>query len=57
MIFSGNIRSNNVYITFTGDKIEVVKEFRYLGVLFAQNGRFIHYFKNFLNWQETLCTC
>ena len=57
MIFSGNVRSNNVSITFTGDKIEVVKEFRYLGVLFAQNGRFIHYFKNFLNWQETPCTC
>ena len=41
MIFSGNNRSNNKIFTLNGNAVEIVKEVRYLGVLFTQNGRFV----------------
>ena len=40
MIFGGNVRSNNKVFTLNGDPVEIVKEFKYLGVVFTQNGRF-----------------
>lgn len=45
MILGGNSRSNNTSFTIEGETIEIVKEFKYLGVLFTQNGRFIRYLK------------
>ncbi|MEW8546520.1 MAG: reverse transcriptase family protein [Candidatus Thiodiazotropha sp.] len=41
MIFGGNSRSNNLLFTIDGKRIEIVREFKYLGVLFTQNGRFV----------------
>ena len=45
MIFGGNVRSNNKVFTLNGDPVEIVKEFKYLGVVFTQNGRFNHNIK------------
>ena len=45
MIFGGNSRSNNLFFTLNGKPIESVKEFKYLGVLFTQNGRFVQNIK------------
>ena len=41
MIFGGNVRSNNEIFTLNGSVVEIVKEFKYLGILFTQNGRFV----------------
>ena len=41
MIFGGNTRSNNKIFILNGDIVEIVKEFKYLGVSFIQNGRFV----------------
>ena len=38
-------RSNNLLFTLNGKPIEIVKEFKYLGVLFTQNGRFVQNIK------------
>lgn len=46
MIFGSNARSNNVSFTLAGEAIENVTEFKYLGVLFTQNGRFVKYIKH-----------
>ena len=46
MIFGGNNRSNNKIFTLNGNAVEIVKEFKYLGVLFTQNGRFVQNTKN-----------
>ena len=45
MIFGGNARSNNKMFTLDGCVVEIVKEFKYLGVLFTQNGRFVQNIK------------
>ena len=41
MIFGGNVQSNNEIFTLNGSVVEIVKEFKYLGILFTQNGRFV----------------
>ena len=46
MVFGGNNRSNNKFFTLNGIIVEIVKEFKYLGVLFTQNGRFVQNTKN-----------
>ena len=46
MILGGNNRSNNKIFTLNGNIVEIVKEFKYLGVLFTQNGRFVQNTKN-----------
>ena len=46
MIFGGNARSNNVSVRLAGETIEIVIEFKYIGVLFKQNGRFVKYIKH-----------
>lgn len=46
VIFGGNTRSNNQLFTIENENIEVVKEFKYLGVLFTQNGRFVKHYKH-----------
>ena len=48
-IFGGNTRSNNKIFTLNGDIVEIVKEFKYLGVLFTQNGRFVQNTKQLSN--------
>ena len=40
-IFGGNFQSNNEIFTLNGSVVEIVKEFKYLGILFTQNGRFV----------------
>ena len=41
-------RTRNVFFFFiAGDEIEIVKEFKYLRVLFTYNGRFVQYYKTF----------
>ena len=46
MIFGGNNRSNDKIFTLNGNAVEIVKEFKYLGVLFTQKGRFVQNTKN-----------
>ena len=46
MIFGGNNRSNNKLFTLNGNAVEIVIEFKYLRVLFTQNGRFVQNTKN-----------
>ena len=41
MIFGGNFQSNNEIFTLNGSVVEIVKEFKYLGIQFTQNGRFV----------------
>ena len=41
MIFRGNTRSSKKIFTLNGSVVEIVKEFKYLGVLFTKNGRFV----------------
>ena len=41
MILGRNTRSNNKIFTLNGDIVEIVKLFKYLGVLFTRNGRFV----------------
>ena len=45
MIFGGNTRSNNKIFTFDGSVVKIVKEFKYLGVLFTQSSRFVQNIK------------
>lgn len=45
MIFGGNTRSNNATFFLDDEPVEIVREFKYLGTLFTQNGRFVQYFR------------
>lgn len=45
MIFGDRSRTRNIPFFIAGDEIEIVKEFKYLGVLFTNNGRFVQYYK------------
>ena len=49
MIFGGNTRANNKIFTLNGDIVEIVKEFKYFGILFTQNGRFVQNTKQLSN--------
>ena len=41
LIFGGNKGLNKKIITLNGNAVEIVKEFKHLGVLFTQDGRFV----------------
>ena len=43
MIFGDYARNRPVSFNIAGDEIETIKEFKYLGVLFTKNGRFVQH--------------
>ena len=45
MIFGDYARNRPVSFNIAGDEIETIKEFKYLGVLFTKNGRFVQHIK------------
>ena len=46
VIFGDYARNRPVsFNIIAGDEIETIKEFKYLGVLFTKNGRFVQYIK------------
>ena len=49
MIFGDRSRTRNDCFLIAGDEIEIVKEFKYLGVLFTSNGRFVQHYKALLS--------
>ena len=57
MIFGSNARSNNVSFTLAGKATENVTEFKYLDVLFTQNGRFVKYIKHLSEIVVRQCIC
>ena len=46
IIFGNYIRNQHFTFYITGEEIEIVKEFKYLGVLFTKNGRFVQHVKS-----------
>lgn len=46
MIFGDHSRARTVSFSIAGAEIEIVKSFKYLGVLFTNNGRFVQYVKH-----------
>lgn len=46
MIFGDYSRTRTVSFSIAGAEIEIVKSFKYLGVLFTKNGRFVQYVKH-----------
>ena len=46
MIFGDYSRKRARLFSIDGHVIETVKEFKYLGVLFTRNGRFVQHVKN-----------
>ena len=49
VIFGNYIRIRNVTFFIDGQSIEIEKEFKYLGVLFTKNGRFVQHIKSLSN--------
>ena len=49
VIFGNYIRIRNVIVFIDGQRIEIVKEFKYLGALFTKNGRFVQHIKSLSN--------
>ena len=45
MIFGDYARNRPVSFNIAGDEIETINEFKYLGVLFTKNGRFVQHIK------------
>ena len=48
-IFGEYSRNQRLSFKINGKEIEIVKEFKYLGVLFSKNGRFVQHTKNVSN--------
>ena len=48
-IFGDYSRNQRLSFKINGKEIEIVKEFKYLGVLFSKNGRFVQHTKNVSN--------
>ena len=46
IIIFGSIGNQHFSFKFDDEEIETVKEFKYLGVLFTKNGRFVQHIKN-----------
>ena len=45
MIFGDYARNTAISFNIAGNEIEIIKEFKYLGVLFTKNGRFVQHIK------------
>ena len=45
MIFGDYARNRAISFNIAGNEIEIIKEFKYLGVLFTKNGRFVQHIK------------
>lgn len=46
IIFGDYSRRRTVSFSIAGEEVEIVKDFKYLGVLFTKNGRFVQHIKN-----------
>ena len=49
MIFGDYSRKRATLFSIDGHVIETVKEFKYLGVLFTRNGRFVQHVKKYIS--------